>query len=82
MRRQKPWYFRLDQRQAEVFLENTSRATLILNIDRIDLYMADDNVEGAWEVAKEAYNCAMFENEQDLIERLLEIFPKLHHLEF
>ena len=64
----------LERKEKEV---TTAREAVELNIDRIEFYFAVDNAEGAWDVAKEAYENARREGEEDLADKLLERFPEL-----
>ena len=56
---------------------NTARDGVILNIDRIEFYLAIGDAEGAYECAKDALINAMNEGEEDLIERIQKIFPEI-----
>lgn len=55
----------------------TARDGLILNIERIDFFLATGDIEGAWEDAQDAYVNAIGEGEEDLIQELLKRFPTL-----
>ncbi len=61
-------------------LVKTPRDTVLLNISMLDFYEADGDEVETWEAVKEAYANARRENEDDLVEQLLERYPKLAEL--
>ena len=63
-----------EQKEKEV---TTARGTVELNIERIDFYFAVGDREGAWDVAKDAYENARREGEENLCDKLLQMFPEL-----
>ena len=60
------------QREVEVEKENTSRATIVFNIERSDLYIAMWDKEGAIKCLKDVLTQAYQENEKGLQEQILE----------
>ncbi|TSC70067.1 MAG: hypothetical protein CEO12_564 [Parcubacteria group bacterium Gr01-1014_46] len=60
--------------EAEV---KNSRDAILLNIQRIDFYLAVSDDDGAWECAQQAFENAYREGEEDLCEKLRKIYPGL-----
>ena len=60
------------QKEAEVKKENTSRAAILLNIDRTDLYIAIGDNEGAIKNLEDALEQADQENEKELQDQIIE----------
>ena len=63
-----------EEREKEV---QTARDGVVFNIDRIEFYVAAGDAEGAFEAARYAYENAMREGEEDLVEKLVKMFPEL-----
>lgn len=59
------------QEEARVARENTSRATIVFNIERADLYVAAGDIQGALECLEDARLQAHNENETDLYQQIL-----------
>ncbi len=53
----------------------TAREGILLNIQRIDFYLAAGDDDGAWECAKEAFENAYREGEEDLCDKISAIYP-------
>lgn len=58
-------------------LVQSTRDSIILNIDMFDMYVAAKMPEDAFDDASETYLQAMQEGEYDLVERILRIYPSL-----
>ena len=58
------------EREEEVMKENTPKATIILNIEMADLYVAAGDKDGALESLQDAHYQAIQENETELQERI------------
>jgi len=56
----------IKQRETEVEKENTSRATIVFNIDRADLYIAANDMEGALEHLEDTLMQTRQEGEKEL----------------
>ncbi len=59
------------QEEAKVNKENTSRATIIFNINRADLYVAVGDIDGALECLEGARLQAHQEGEKDLYNQIM-----------
>jgi FimV-like protein len=66
-----------EQKEAEVEKENTSRATIVFNIERSDLYIAMGDKEGATECLEDALAQADQENEKELQDQIIEKLKSL-----
>ena len=65
------------EREAVVAKENTSRAAIVFNIERSDLYVAANDIEGAIECLESALTQAEQENEEKLRKEILEKIESL-----
>ena len=65
------------EREVEVAKENTSRASIVFNIERSDLYVAANDIEGAIGCLESALTQAEHENEEELLKEILEKIEKL-----
>ena len=65
------------QREIEVRKENTSRATIIFNIERSDLYIAGGDKNGAIECLEDALTQAVHENEKGLEKQIMKKLKSL-----
>lgn len=66
-----------EQREAEVEKENTSRAAIVFNIERSDLYIAMEDKQGAVECLEDALTQADQENDTELQNQILEKLKSL-----
>ncbi len=64
-------------RQFRETLVQSVRDSIILNIDMFDMYVAAGMPEDAFEDAQETYLQAMQEEQYDLVDRILKIYPEL-----
>ena len=65
------------QREGEVKIEDTGKASVKFEFERIELYIAIGDMEGAYENAKYTYVSAVQEGMGDIVDKLLEMFPEL-----
>ncbi len=56
------------------------RGTIILNVDMLDIYMAAGMAEDGYEDAVQTLYMARAEGEEDLVERILKMYPELDTL--
>ena len=61
----------IEQREREVEIENTSRAAIVFNIERTDLYIAMGDREGAIQNLEDALGQADSEDEKELQEEII-----------
>lgn len=60
-----------EQQEASVENENTSRAGIVFNIERADLYLAVGDIDGALENLEDARTQALQENDAELYEQIM-----------
>jgi len=60
-----------EQQEALVTKENTSRASIVFNIERADLYLAVGDKEGALECLEDARMQSYQENESELYKQIM-----------
>ena len=60
-----------EQQEALVKKENTSKAAIVFNIERSDLYLAAGDKEGALECLEDARMQAHQENEEELYDQIM-----------
>ena len=65
------WY---ESKEKEII---TRKEQILFELDKIDFYYTVDDLKGAFDIARDAYEIARYEGEEDLVEKILEIFPEL-----
>lgn len=66
------------QREGETRAENTSRANIVLEVDRMELYQAMGDEVSARQCAEDAYTMAWNEGQYDILEHLEQKFPDIN----
>ncbi|MBI5401188.1 MAG: hypothetical protein HZB12_03700 [Candidatus Yonathbacteria bacterium] len=66
-----------EKQEALVTKENTSKATIVFNIERSDLYLATRDKEGALECLEDARTQAYQENEMELYDQIIKMMDEV-----